>query len=223
MICLPIMVRLIALSASRVIPAAISSTTFVAGAAFDLDPLGGYILTAEVIDFTGVRDGGAPETVRITSRRLTELIPGSKQLTVKWEASKNFTGYEVQIATDSAFTKNVKTSKVSNADTVSTVFKSLNNSTTYYARVRSYHVFEGMTYYGDWSNVLSNSPGSSYVATLSVRRALLIGETDYESGNKLNGCVNDINALGGTLDGLRYRFRSRAELHRQQRKHLSEV
>ena len=49
----------------------ISSTTFVAGAAFDLDPLGGYILTAEVIDFTGVRDGGAPETVRITSRGAT--------------------------------------------------------------------------------------------------------------------------------------------------------
>lgn len=40
------------------------------------------------------------------------------------------------------------------------------------------------------------------------RRALLIGETDYESGNTLNGCVNDINALGGTLDGLRYRFRT---------------
>ncbi|MBR2644809.1 MAG: fibronectin type III domain-containing protein, partial [Clostridia bacterium] len=94
-------------------------------------------------------------TVRITTRKLTSVTGGSKQLTVKWECSKNFTGYEVQIATDAAFTKNIKTVKITDAKTYQTTIKSLKSSTTYYVRVRSYHDFEGMTYYGGWSNVLT--------------------------------------------------------------------
>ena len=31
----------------------------------------------------------------------------------------------------------------------------LEPDTTYYVRVRSYHEFEGFTYFGGWSNVLS--------------------------------------------------------------------
>ena len=34
-------------------------------------------------------------------------------------------------------------------------FTGLKTRTTYYARVRSYHEFEGFTYYGQWSNVLN--------------------------------------------------------------------
>ena len=48
----------------------ISSTTFIAGAAFDPDPLGGYILTAEIMDFGGGRDD-APAVTRITARGAT--------------------------------------------------------------------------------------------------------------------------------------------------------
>ncbi|MBR3037335.1 MAG: fibronectin type III domain-containing protein, partial [Clostridia bacterium] len=91
----------------------------------------------------------------IMTRKLTSVTGGSKQLTIKWEGSKNFTGYEVQIATDAAFTKNVKTVKITDAKTYQTTIKSLKSSTTYYARVRSYHVLEKMTYFGNWSNVLS--------------------------------------------------------------------
>lgn len=99
--------------------------------------------------------GPLKTTVRITSRTLNSVTAGNKQLTLKWSGSSVFTGYQVQIATDSAFTKNTQTAKISNSKTYQTTFKNLNINTTYYSRVRSYHVFEGMTYFGGWSNVIN--------------------------------------------------------------------
>ena len=99
--------------------------------------------------------GPLKTTVRITTRVLNSVTGGSKQLTVKWTGSTVFTGYEVQIATDAAFTKNVKTVTINNAKTYQTTIKSLKSSTTYYVRVRSYHEFEGMTYDGSWSHVIN--------------------------------------------------------------------
>lgn len=46
----------------------INSTTFVAGAAIDLDPQGGYILTAEIIDFTSTTLDSAPRASLVTAR-----------------------------------------------------------------------------------------------------------------------------------------------------------
>ena len=86
---------------------------------------------------------------------LNSVTGGTKQITAKWSGSSVFTGYQVQIATDKAFTKNVETVKITKANVYQTTVKNLNASTTYYVRVRSYHVFEGMTYYGGWSNVIS--------------------------------------------------------------------
>ena len=124
-----------------------------------LDPVSGTEIGGNVNADSGNFNlgmvGPLKTTVRITTRKLTSVTGGSKQLTVKWEGSKNFTGYEVQIATDAAFTKNVKTVKITDAKTYQTTIKSLKSSTTYYVRVRSYHEFEGMTYYGGWSNVLT--------------------------------------------------------------------
>ena len=93
--------------------------------------------------------------MRITTRALNSVEVGSKQLTVKWAGSSLFTGYEVQLATDEAFTENVSTVKIANAKTYQTTVKNLSANTTYYVRVRSYHIYEGMTYFGGWSNVLN--------------------------------------------------------------------
>ncbi len=173
------------------------------------DPVTGAQIGGNVNDNSGNFNLGIVSplktTVRITNRRLLEVLPGSKQLTVKWEGSKIFTGYEVQISSSFAFTTDLKTVKIGNSGTTSTVIKGLTNSTTYYVRVRSYHEFEGMTYYGNWSNELSNSPGSSYAATLSVRRAVLVGQNNYTT-SPLKGCINDMNTLSATLKGLKYRF-----------------
>ncbi len=95
--------------------------------------------------------GPLKTTVRITTRTLNSVTPGSKQITAKWSGSKNFTGYEVQVATDQEFKQNVKTVKIEKASTVQTTIKNLKGNTTYYVRVRSYHIFDGTTYYGGWS------------------------------------------------------------------------
>ena len=94
-------------------------------------------------------------TVRITTRVLNEVVGGSNQVTVKWAKSANFTGYEVQIATDANFTNIAETKIIDNWKIGEATFQGLKANTTYYARVRSYHEFEGFTYYGEWSNVLN--------------------------------------------------------------------
>lgn len=99
--------------------------------------------------------GPLKTTVRITTRVLNSVTAGPKQMTVKWAASKNFTGYQIKYATDANFTKNVKAIKITDAKTAQTVIKNLTSGTTYYVVVRSYHEYEGMTYYGGWSNALS--------------------------------------------------------------------
>ena len=99
--------------------------------------------------------GPLKTTVRITTRTLNSVTPGSKKLTAKWSGSTVFTGYQVQVATDAKFTKDVKTVTVSKANTYQTAVSGLKAKTHYYVRVRSYHVFDGTTYYGGWSNVLN--------------------------------------------------------------------
>ncbi len=94
-------------------------------------------------------------TIRVTPRKLTSVTAGSKQLTVKWEGSKYFTGYQVQIATNSSFTHNSKKIKIEDSKITDVTIINLKSSTTYYVRVRSYHVMDGTTYYGGWSNVMS--------------------------------------------------------------------
>ena len=124
-----------------------------------LDPIAGSEIGGNVNEPSGNFNLGIVSplktTVRITTRVLNSVTAGSKQMTVKWTPSKNFTGYEIRYATDAAFTKNVKTVKIADAKTSQTVIKNLKKGTTYYVQIRSYHVFEGMTYYGGWSNTLS--------------------------------------------------------------------
>ena len=120
------------------------------------DPVSGAVIGGNVGDnFNLGMVGPLKTTVRITTRKLVQVRPGSKQMTVKWEASKNFTGYQIQYATDSAFTQNQNAIKIGDPTTYWTTIKGLKSNTTYYVRIRSYHEFEGMTYFGEWSNVLN--------------------------------------------------------------------
>ena len=124
-----------------------------------MDPVAGVEIGGNVNEDSGNFNlgmvGPLKTTVRITSRKLVSVTAGTKQMTVKWEASKNFTGYQIKYATDANFTKNVKAIKITDPKTAQTVIKSLTSGTTYYVVVRSYHEFNGMTYYGAWSNALS--------------------------------------------------------------------
>ena len=120
------------------------------------DPVSGATIGGNVGDNFNLGEvGPLKTTVRITTRTLNSVTAGTKQMTVKWGASSQFTGYQIQYATNSAFTQNAKAIKITNPKTVSTVIKSLTSGKTYYVRLRSYHEFNGMTYYGGWSNVKS--------------------------------------------------------------------
>ena len=123
---------------------------------FYTDPVTGAQIGGNVGDNFNLGEvGPLKTTVRITTRTLNSVTAGTKQMTVKWSGSSVFTGYQIQYATDSAFTKNAVEVKITNPKTASYTVKSLTRGTTYYVRVRSYHEFNGMTYFGEWSNVLS--------------------------------------------------------------------
>ena len=122
------------------------------------DPVNGAVIGGNVGDnFNLGLVGPLKTTVRITTRTLKSVTPGSKSLTVKWNASSVFTGYHLQVATDAAFTKNVQTITIGDPATSSKTISGLTTGTTYYVRIRSYHVFGGMTYFGGWSDPLSGT------------------------------------------------------------------
>lgn len=99
--------------------------------------------------------GPLKTTVRITTRTLNSVTAGGRNLAAKWSGSSIFSGYELQVATDEAFTKDVKTIAFWNSKTYSATVKKLRAKTVWFVRVRSVHRFEDTTYYGEWSNVLS--------------------------------------------------------------------
>ena len=121
-----------------------------------LDPVTNTYIGGNVGDNFNLGEGGPLKTtVRITTRTLNSVTAGTKQMTVKWGASSVFTGYQIKYATDANFTKNVKAIKISDPKTAQTVISGLTSGTTYYVTVRSYHEFNGMTYFGEWSNAKS--------------------------------------------------------------------
>ena len=110
--------------------------------------------------------GPLKTTVRVTTRKMDFITPGEGEMTVVWKATKYFTGIQVQYAADESFplieSQNFKVEFEldENGNPVSpvvnrAVIKDLVSGTTYYARVRSYIVFEGMNYYGEWSDAMS--------------------------------------------------------------------
>jgi hypothetical protein len=101
------------------------------------------------------RVGPLKTMVRITTRTLKGLTAGSGSFTANWDTSKLFTGYQIKYSTDSSFKNNVKTVWISNWKTGQKTVYSLQSGRAYYVCVRSYHVFEGIRYFGEWSNVKS--------------------------------------------------------------------
>ena len=128
-----------------------------------LDPIAGEEIGGNVNEPSGNYNlgivGPLKTTVRITTRVLNAVEAGAKQMTVTWSPSGLFDGTEIEYATDANFTQNKVSVKVECRDANNKVIKEyvakgLTSGKTYYVHVRSYHVFEGVTYYGEWSNVL---------------------------------------------------------------------
>lgn len=85
--------------------------------------------------------------------KITKLTRAKGALTVKYKKVKGINGYQIQIATNSKFTKNKKKANVKKASTVTKKFTKLKRNKKYYVRVRTYKVVKGKAVYSKWSPV----------------------------------------------------------------------
>lgn len=90
---------------------------------------------------------------------VSTLTAASKAFTAKWTKQSEkmstsvITGYQIQYATDKAFTKNKKTITVKGYGTTGKKITGLKAKTTYYVRIRTYKTVGGTNYYSAWSSV----------------------------------------------------------------------
>ena len=90
---------------------------------------------------------------------LKKPAKAKKAITVKWKkqgakmSTSRITGYQIQLATDSKFTKNRKTVTVKGYKKVSKKVTKLKAKKKYYIRIRTYKTVSGKNYYSGWSKV----------------------------------------------------------------------
>ncbi|MBR4242195.1 MAG: hypothetical protein IKR97_08240 [Eubacterium sp.] len=88
---------------------------------------------------------GKPKSAKLS--KVSALRGGFK---ASWKKVSSISGYQIQYATNSKFTKGKKTIKVSKSSTSKSVGK-LKRHKTYYARIRTYKTVGGKTKYSSWS------------------------------------------------------------------------
>jgi len=96
--------------------------------------------------------GPLSTNVRITTRKITSLTADGNNITVKWDASKLFTGYQVEYSNNYDNFSNAEIITIDDY-TVSKITIICKNVDSVSLRVRSYHIFEDVTYFGEWSKV----------------------------------------------------------------------
>lgn len=88
---------------------------------------------------------------------LKKVSAAKKSLKLKWGKGKSActTGYKIQIATNSKFTKGKKSYTVKGYKATSKTLKSLKKGKKYYVKICTYKKVGSKTYYSSWSKVLS--------------------------------------------------------------------
>ncbi len=112
-----------------------------------------------VVKCKGNYEGEGTFTFKVLPKGTTlgTVTAGKKTLTVKWKkqsakmSTSRITGYQVQIAKNSKFTKGKKTATVKGYSKLSKKFTNLTSKKTYYVRVRTYKKINGTNYYSKWS------------------------------------------------------------------------
>ena len=107
------------------------------------------------ITFKGNYSGSKTLTYYISPKGTTVskiTSPKAKQLKVTWsKQTKDTNGYQIQIATDSKFTKDVKDFTVTSNKTTSKTLTNLKSKKKYYVRIRTYKTVKGVKCYSTWS------------------------------------------------------------------------
>ena len=100
----------------------------------------------------GSYTGTVTKTFKINpaKQEIQKLTAKSKSFFVDWAQKGSATGYEIQYATNSKFTRAKKVTITNNKTDKTTVSK-LSGKKKYYVRVRSYTTVKGTKYYGAWS------------------------------------------------------------------------
>ncbi len=82
----------------------------------------------------------AKETVdkKQKKARVKKATPAKASLTITWAKVKGVKGYEIQLATDKKFKKNLKKVTIKKQKTTKTTVKKLKSKTKYYVRIRTY-------------------------------------------------------------------------------------
>ena len=122
----------------------------------DTKNVGGHSVT---VTLSGNYSGTTTVNYKINPKgtTLATSTAASKAITVKWKkqstkmASSRITGYQIQLATDSKFTKNKKTVTVSGYSKTSKRISGLKGKKKYYIRIRTYKTVSGTKYYSPWS------------------------------------------------------------------------
>ena len=95
-------------------------------------------------------------TINPAGTTLSKVTPAKKGFIAKWKKNTTqTTGYQIQYATNSKFTKNVKTVTVSKNTTASKKITKLKAKKKYYVRIRTYKTVSGKKYYSSWSKAKS--------------------------------------------------------------------
>lgn len=101
----------------------------------------------------------AKETVNKKQKKakLKKVTPAKASLTITWAKVKGVKGYEIQLATDKKFKKNLKKVTIKNQKTTKKTVKKLNGKQTYYVRIRTYKTKKvngkSTKVYSSWSKV----------------------------------------------------------------------
>ena len=113
------------------------------------------------VNMKGNYEGKKTLTFKINPKSTSLKSPtaAKKALTVKWNkqsskmASSRITGYEIWLATDKAFSKNLKKVTVKGYSKTSKKVTKLKAKTKYYVKIRTYMTVNRTNYYSKWSAV----------------------------------------------------------------------
>jgi len=118
-----------------------------------LTPGKGY--TFKICSYVGTHNGSISDKMRAPVKpskgSLKKLKTGSSHYVTAYWYKRTGTGYQIKRATNSKFTSNVKTYKVTSSNTLSKKMTGLTKGKTYYVKVRAYKTYGGKTVYGPWS------------------------------------------------------------------------
>lgn len=98
-------------------------------------------------------------TTKPKAPSISKVTAGRKKATVKWKKVSGATGYQIQYATNSKFTKNKKTITVNKNKTTSKTISKLKAKKKYYVRIRAYKTIKvngkNTKIYSSWSKAKS--------------------------------------------------------------------